>query len=153
MSSTSVTPSFTTSFRVDEAPEDVFNAITNVRGWWSGEIDGSADRLGSEFTYRYQDLHRSTQRVTELVPGATVVWRVTDAHLTFTKDPSEWAGTEIAFDIARTGSQTEVRFTHRGLVSDFECFDQCSNAWGFFLNGSLRRLITSGEGPAVPPWA
>jgi hypothetical protein len=76
-----------------------------------------------------------------------------DAHLTFVGDPSEWAGTEITFEIAEKGKQTEVRFAHMGLIPEFECFDQCSNAWGFFVNGSLRRLITAGEGPTAPPWA
>jgi Activator of Hsp90 ATPase homolog 1-like protein len=145
--------SFTTSFSVDQAPEEVFKAITNVRGWWTGDIAGSTDKLGDEFTYRYQDVHYSTQKITELIPGKKVVWRVLDAHLKFAEDPNEWTGTEIMFEVAQKGRQTEVHFAHLGLIPDLECFDSCSNAWGFYINGSLRQLITAGEGPAAPPWA
>jgi hypothetical protein len=144
---------FTTSFSVDQTPEEVFKAITNVRGWWTGDVEGSTDRLDDVFTYRYHDVHHSTQRITEFVPGKKVVWRVLDAHLKFAEDPSEWMGTEITFEVARNGKQTEVRFAHLGLIPEFECFESCSNAWGFYINGSLRQLITTGDGPAVPPWA
>jgi uncharacterized protein YndB with AHSA1/START domain len=145
--------SFRTSFVVDQSPEQVFRAVTEVARWWTGEVDGSAARLGDEFDYRYADMHVSRQKVTELVPGRTVVWRVLDAKLSFTEDPAEWIGTEMIFRIDRQDDRTVLSFEHAGLVPEFECFDQCSSAWGFFVNGSLKRLITTGEGPTTPPWA
>jgi hypothetical protein len=140
------TENFTTSFLVDQSPEEVFDAINNVRGWWSGEIDGSTDSLGDVFTYRYKDVHRTTQKITEFMPGKKVVWHVTDAELSFVKDKTEWNGTDIVFEIAKKDGKTEVRFTHVGLVPAFECYGGCSGAWGFYINDSLRNLIASGKG-------
>jgi Activator of Hsp90 ATPase homolog 1-like protein len=140
------TKDYTTSFTVDQSPEQVFAAINNVRGWWSGQIDGQTDKLGAEFTYRYQDLHRSTQKITELVPGRKVVWRVLDAKINFVKDKGEWNGTDIVFEIARKGDKTELRFTHVGLVATIECYGKCAGAWGFYINDSLRSLIATGKG-------
>jgi hypothetical protein len=62
------------------------------------------------------------------------------------KDKGEWNGTRIVFEIARTGGKTELRFTHVGLVRAFECYGDCSGAWGFYINDSLRRRITTGKG-------
>jgi hypothetical protein len=138
--------SLTYAFTVDQTPEEAFAAINNVRGWWSGEIDGGTDKLGDEFTYRYQDVHYSKQRLTQLIPGKKVVWLVLDSYLKFVKDKAEWNGTEIMFEVSKNGQKTEVRFTHLGLVPEVECFGACSNAWGFYINGSLRSLITTGKG-------
>jgi uncharacterized protein YndB with AHSA1/START domain len=137
---------FTTTFTVAQSPAEVFAAINDVRGWWSGKIDGSTDRLGDEFTYRYEDVHYSKQKITELVPDQRVVWLVVDSSLNFVKDAAEWNGTEITFDVTSEDDGTHVRFTHVGLVPDDECFDACSNAWGFLLNESLKNFITEGEG-------
>jgi hypothetical protein len=141
---------YSISFAVDQSPEQVFNAINNVRGWWSGEIEGDTDKLGGEFTYRYKDVHRSKQKITEFVPGKKIVWHVLDSHLSFVKDKTEWKGTTINFEIAKKGDKTEVRFTHVGLVPDFECYGACSNAWGSYITGSLRSLITTGKGQPNP---
>jgi hypothetical protein len=137
---------FTTTISVNQTPAEAFAAINNVRGWWSGEINGDTDKLGSEFTYRYADVHRSKQKITEFIPGKKVVWHVLDSHLSFLKDKSEWNDTDIVFDISEKGDKTEVRFTHVGLVPEYECYGSCSNAWGMLINGNLRKLITTGKG-------
>ena len=134
------------TFTVDQTPDEAFAAINNVRGWWSGEIEGSTDKLGDEFTYRYGDVHYSKQTITALIPGKKVVWLVLDAYLNFVEDKSEWKGTKVTFEIAEKGGKTEVRFTHVGLVPDHECYGACSNAWSSYINGSLRSLITTGKG-------
>ena len=144
---------FTSTFTVDQSPEEVFTAITDVARWWTGEIEGEADEVGDEFSYRYRGAHYSKQKIVELVRGKTIVWHVVDSHLEGPEDPSEWTGTDISFEITPKEDGTEVRFSHLGLVPDFECFDACSSAWGFYVNGSLKRLITTGEGPTPPPWA
>jgi hypothetical protein len=137
--------SFTATLSVDQTSDEAFNAINNVRGWWSGEIEGDTDKLGAEFTYRYKDVHRSNQKVTEFIPGKKVVWHVLDSQLSFVKDKSQWNDTDIVFEISEKEGKTEVRFTHVGLVPQYECFGSCSNAWGTLVNGNLRKLITTGK--------
>lgn len=133
------------SFLVDNSPEEAFDAINNVRGWWSGEIEGDTDKSGAEFTYRYKDVHRSKQRITEFFPGKRVVWRVVESHLSYLKDKIEWNGTQIVFEISRREDKTDVRFTHDGLTSQIECYGACSTAWAMLIRGNLRRLITTGK--------
>jgi hypothetical protein len=144
------TNSFTTTIVVDQTPQEAFDAINDVRGWWSGEIEGRTDALGAEWTYSYKTLHRTTQRITELVAGKKIVWHVTDSQINFVKDKSEWDGTDIVFEIAKKGDKTEVRFTHAGLVPTIECYDGCSGAWGFYVNESLRTFIAKGKGQPNP---
>jgi hypothetical protein len=141
-----VSQNLTAAFTVDQTPEEAFAAINNVRGWWSGDIEGGTGKLGDIFTYRYQDVHYSKQEITEFIPGKKVAWHVLDGYLNFVEDKTEWTGTDITFDISKRGDKTEVRFTHIGLVPEVECFNACSSAWGFYITGSLRSLIATGKG-------
>jgi hypothetical protein len=136
----------TVEFTVDATPAAAFAAINNPRGWWSEDITGDATAVGDEFTYVYGDIHRSTQRVTELVAGTRVVWHVTLGYLNFTADPAEWTGTDVVFDITPDGETTRVRLTHVGLTPDIECFDACSKGWGYYAGVSLPALILTGAG-------
>ena len=82
----------------------------------------------------------------ELVPYQTVVWRCLDNYFEFTQDETEWIGTTVRFDITAVGDQTQLTFTHVGLVPDYECFDACTNTWGGYIGASLKSLITTGTG-------
>jgi hypothetical protein len=144
---------FTTTYSVDKTPKEVCDAIMDVRSWWTGDVAGSSRELGDEFSYRYPGVHYSKQKITELIPNERVVWRVVDSRLEGREDPSEWTGTDLIFDVSEKEGRTEIHFAHQGLVPRFECFEACSSAWGFYINVSLRRLITTGEGPTPPPWA
>ena len=139
------TQDFTTTLLVDATPDQVFAAITNVRGWWSEAITGSTDTRGAVFEFKFEDHHRSVHQITELVPGKRVAWKTLEASINFVADKTEWNGTEVVFDIERQGDKTALTFTHVGLVPAIECFGKCSRAWTFHL-GSLRDLITTGKG-------
>jgi hypothetical protein len=135
---------FTTTIVVDQTPKQVFNAINNPKAWWSGEIEGSTENLNDEFTYRYEDLHFSRQRIVEMIPDQKVVWLVTESNLTFIDDKSEWTGTKIIFEISKKGNQTQLTFTHEGLVPEVECYGACSPAWSQLVQQGLFALITTG---------
>jgi hypothetical protein len=146
---------FAVSFTVDQTPEEVFAAINNVRGWWSGptegsDIEGNTDSVGDVWSYRYKDVHYSKQRITELVPGQRVAWHVEDGYLNFTRDTTEWTGTDITFDILESDGTTEVRFAHVGLTPDVECFDNCSSAWTYYVKQCLPELIAQSTLTRVP---
>ena len=148
------TSDFTTTIQVDQTPEEVFNAINNVRGWWSEEIEGSTDKLNDEFRYHYQDVHRCKMKIIEFIPNEKVVWLVLDNYFKFTKDKSEWTGTKISFEIAEQDNKpgnyrTRLRFTHVGLDPGIECFDSCSNSWSQLIQQSLFSLITTGKAEPI----
>ena len=137
---------FTTTLSVDQTAKEAFNAINNVRGWWSELIEGSTDKINEEFTYHFEDVHYCKMKLIEVVPNKKVVWLVKYNHFNFTKDKSEWTGTKIIFEISAKDNKTKIRFTHLGLVPQYECFNVCSNAWGKYIHESLFSLITTGKG-------
>jgi uncharacterized protein YndB with AHSA1/START domain len=142
--------SFTTTMLVDQSPKEVFNAITNVRGWWSEEVEGGTSKLNDEFLYHYKDVHVCKIKLTEVVPEKKIVWYVMDNYFNFTTDESEWTGTSIIFEINKKGDKTELRFTHEGLVPENECYEACNAGWTNFMNKSLRNLIVKGKGEPNP---
>lgn len=138
--------SFTLSFLVEESPRNVFEAINNVRGWWTPNLEGSTHKLNDEFEVRFGDVHYSKQKLTEVVQDEKVVWLVTDSKLSFIKNKNEWVNTRVIFEIAKIEEKTQVVFRHDGLVQDVECYDACTDAWSGYILGSLRNLIMTRKG-------
>ncbi|WP_121809583.1 SRPBCC family protein [Mucilaginibacter kameinonensis] len=140
----------TVTIAVDKSPKEAFDAINNVRGWWSEEVKGGTENLNDEFTYKARDLHRCTMKLIEVVPNQKVVWLVLDNYFSFTKDQTEWKGTKVIFEISEKDGKTQIQFTHQGLVPQHECYEVCSNAWTGYITGSLYNLITTGKGEPNP---
>ena len=96
----------------------------------------------------------STTKTFTAAPRRSLNWyqvrrshgHVLDSHINFVKDKTEWKGTDIVFEITKNDDKTELLFTHVGLVPAFECYGDCSGAWGFYINEGLRSLITTGKG-------
>lgn len=140
------TTDFTTSFLVSQSPKEVFKAITDVKRWWSEEVEGGTTKLNDVFHYHFRDVHRCSMKLVEVIENQKIVWLVLDNYFSFTKDQSEWKGNKIIFEISEKEGKTQLQFTHEGLVPEYECFDICQNAWTEYIQDSLMSLITTGKG-------
>lgn len=137
---------YTTTIIVDNSAQEVFNAINNVKAWWSEEIEGSTNKLNDEWSYHYQDVHLCKMKIIEFIPNQKVVWLVMENHFSFTKNKEEWKGNQLVFEITELDNQTKLQFTQVGLIPEYECYDICENAWNTYIQKSLYNLINIGEG-------
>jgi uncharacterized protein YndB with AHSA1/START domain len=138
--------SLTIEIVVPNSPEQIFDAVTNVRGWWHEGLEGESAAVGDEFTFTDYVEHWCRFRLTEVIPARRVVWLVIDSRLDFVENHTEWTGTQVIFDITPTPHGTSLRFTHEGLRPTVECYRECSRGWDFYINESLKDLITVGTG-------
>jgi hypothetical protein len=142
--------SFTNTILVGATPLQAFNAAKNFRAWWSEEIEGHTDRLNETFFYHYKDIHLCKLRLIEMIPEKKLVYLVIENDFNFIDDKSEWVNTKLIFDISQVEGQTKVKFTHEGLVPEYECFQVCNDAWSGYIGNSLKALIETGKGNPNP---
>jgi hypothetical protein len=143
--SSAMSTNFTSTITVSASPQHAFDSINDVSGWW-GRITGTTTEVGNEFVYVVPGLHYSGFRVTEIEPARRIAWLVTGSYLDFTDNKQEWNDTTVRFEIEEVEGGARVTFTHEGLNPEDECYEVCSNAWGMFVNGSLKAFIETGEG-------
>jgi regulatory protein YycH of two-component signal transduction system YycFG len=152
----------TATMTVDQTPQEVFAAITNVRGWWNENLIGDTAALRDEFVFTDDSKHAGETakaregirfarfQLTEVVPGQRMVWHVVDAYLSFIDDHDEWTDTNVIFDITTDPQGTTLHFTHEGLTAkESACFEACSRGWTFYITQSLPQLIATGAGQPI----
>ncbi|ADY51931.1 hypothetical protein Pedsa_1365 [Pseudopedobacter saltans DSM 12145] len=142
--------SYTTTIVVDKDAKTVFNAVKNLKAWWSEDIEGDTDVLNETFFYHYKDVHLSKIKLIEIIPDKRLVYHVIDNQFNFTKDKSEWTNTKLVFDLSEDAAKTKVIFTHEGLVPLCECYNICNDAWTNYIKNSLYKLIVIGKGEPNP---
>lgn len=138
--------SFKLHITVDRGATPSFNAIKNLRGWWSEEIQGFTDQVGETFFYHYKDVHLCKAKLIEMIPDKKLVYLIVDNQFNFTHDKTEWVDTKLVFELEPNGGSTQITFTHEGLVPSYECYLVCQDAWTSYLQGSLKDLIETGTG-------
>ena len=144
------TKDYTATITVDKSPSAAYNSIKNFKGWWSEGIQGNTDVLNETFFYHHKTIHLCKIKLIEMVQDKKLVYLVTENEFSFTKDKSEWVNTKLVFDISSEGGKTKVKFTHEGLVPEYECYSICNDAWGLYINKSLYEYITTGKGQPNP---
>jgi len=141
---------FNIIFWVEQSPKEVYEAVTNVRGWWSEALEGNSEKLQDEFSYVHGSVHYSKHKLTEVIPFTRVVWLTLESKLTFVAEKEEWNGTEVIFEISEAEGKTKLNITHKGLSPRLQCFEGCSKGWTYYLQNSLLPLITTGKGNPDP---
>ncbi|MFD2162807.1 SRPBCC domain-containing protein [Paradesertivirga mongoliensis] len=136
---------FSVTLLLDQSPQEIFNAVKNVRAWWSATAKGNTANLHDEFMVDFGS-HWWAFKIVEVVINEKMVWQVSGSYMPWNGNVHEWTDTTVHFEIFRAGVQMALRFTHRGLVPEFSCFKGCSKGWTGYMNVSLKNLIVTGIG-------
>lgn len=136
---------YNATISVNATPKEAFEKIAKVDKWWAKNFTGKANKLHDKFSVHFGETFVDFQ-VSELISDKKVVWKVTDCHLHWIKAKKEWNGTEVVFELSKKGKQTQIDFTHIGLVPGVECYHDCEVGWNGHFTGSLVKFMNEGKG-------
>ncbi len=88
-------------------------------------------------------------QVSEMLPDTHIIWEFIDAYQGWVKNPTEWVGTQLIWEVTPQRDGAEVKMTHVGLVPELECFDQCTKSWHYLMQESLLKFLNDGKGHPV----
>lgn len=114
-------------------PESVFRALVEADAlarWWDAwsRISGSGHAGGKLEFFDSKGDEAITMRVRTADPGTAVIWDVLACPV-----ERDWEGTSPAFFLSANDSGTNVRFVHRGLRPQLECYEMCRMGWDEYL--------------------
>jgi hypothetical protein len=138
------TQDYTRTFQARASVQATLDAIDLVGAWWTTSFEGSAKNRNDTFHVHFGDTFVDF-RVVEHT-SSRIVWHVTNSRLAWLENANEWTGTDVIWDLTAAGDETRVQMTHRGLLPDVECFENCEKGWNFYVGRSLPRLLSEGQG-------
>ena len=128
--------------------EEAFDSISQVDGWWAKNTEGYSASLHDVFTVHFGKTF-VTFEITELIPDQRVVWLVTDCHLHWIGNKTEWTGTSVVWEVKPIGDGVRIDMTHRGLTPAVECFEDCQAGWDDHIRNSLVKYLTEKVGMPI----
>lgn len=143
------TNSYTKRITTSANPHEVADKISRVAEWWGTNFEGQSKNVNDVFTVKFKNGDIYKVKVAEVIPGKKIVWDIIDAFQTWVKEPTEWVGTKILWEITEAKDGSAVHFTHEGLAPKLECFSQCIQGWDYLLQQSLSELLETGKGLPV----
>lgn len=127
----------------------VFKAITERIDEWWGTVDRQPSAEGVAFKVSFGEAFWRF-KVIDFQRGSRISWECITSnqmHAGLMGIKEEWLGTKLHWELSeQTDGMTTLSFTHEGLVPDFNCYEVCSDAWGFFVGMSLKELVEQGAG-------
>jgi plastocyanin len=136
---------FQRTISVNASAAETMKKISDVNLWWAKNFKGSAKKLNDKFSVHFGDTFVDF-KISELIPGKRVVWKVTDCNLHWIKAKKEWNNTQVVFEISSENNKTKIDFTHQGLVPGVECYNDCEAGWNGHVTKSLVNFINEGKG-------
>jgi len=137
--------SFHTIIKVNASAEEALKKINQVNQWWAKKVKGSSAYLDDKFKVDFGSTWVDFQ-ITEIIPNKKVVWKVLDCNLEWIKNKKEWNDTNVVFEISKNKNETQIEFTHVGLIPSFECYEDCKVGWTEHVTESLVMFINEGKG-------
>ena len=140
------TKDYTFEIISQQSPDYIFKHLLDIGFQWKGQfnehIAGATAEIEDEFEFKAGDgMHYSWQRLIEKIPNKKLIWQVTKSNLSFLKEPQEWTGSKLCFEIeSAANSKTLIRFSHIGLQPQIECYDACSSAWNLYMEALKKKL-------------
>lgn len=136
---------YTASILVSENEMAVFHGINSIKNWWTIVMEGKSEELNDVFTVRFGETFIKI-RITEMIPGKRIGWKVIDGFKHWINNHQEWIGTSMLWEIRESREGTHIHFTHIGLIPGMECYGGCEIAWDEYIKGSLYQLLEEGIG-------
>jgi Activator of Hsp90 ATPase homolog 1-like protein len=137
--------SFTTTILVNSSAKDSLKKINEVEKWWAKKVKGKSEKLHDKFKVDFGTTWVDFE-ISELIPNKKVVWKVVDCNLEWIDNKKEWNGTDVVFEISEKKNQTQIDFTHVGLIPSCECYEDCETGWTGHICNSLVQFINEGKG-------
>lgn len=124
-----------------------YRAITEeMSEWWtemSGRFTKKGDRATASFpdgtTWSFEAVTMQPDRMVELA-----CYHANHVHPVTTDEMrDEWEGTTLQFGLQDSGEGTQIRFRHKGLTPNMNCYELCSTGWDHFFAASLKKYLES----------